>query len=112
LDLLFIRLDLAKRIRSTVPIHNALKESKYADTNVREPSAQPAADRIGFLFVLVAIVGFVLRWLGVVPGLAMAIGLAGLIAADVVLLLISRTYTRNYRIASSNSRCASGARSG
>src|SRR5262249_15457559 len=36
---------------------------------------------------------FALQWLGVVPGLAMAIGVAGLIAADVVLLLISRTYT-------------------
>jgi hypothetical protein len=53
----------------------------------------PRLTGIGFLFVLVAIVGFVLRGLGVIPDLAMAIGVAGLIAADVVLLLISRTYT-------------------
>ncbi len=53
----------------------------------------PRLTGIGFLFVLVAIVGFSLRWFGVEPPLTMATGLAGLIAADVVLLVISRAYT-------------------
>jgi hypothetical protein len=54
----------------------------------------PKMTGIGFLFVLVAIVAFVLRWFSVGSHREMfAAGLAGLIAADIVLLLISRQYT-------------------
>jgi hypothetical protein len=54
----------------------------------------PKMTGIGFLFVLVAIVAFVLRWFSVGGHRPMfAAGLAALIAADIVLLLISRQYT-------------------
>ena len=54
----------------------------------------PKLTGIGFLFVLVAIVAFVLRWFSVGGHRPMfAAGLAGLIAAEIVLLLISRQYT-------------------
>jgi hypothetical protein len=48
---------------------------------------------IGFLFVVIAIVAFALRWFEIGGRLAFAAGLAALIAADVVLLSISRAYT-------------------
>jgi hypothetical protein len=54
----------------------------------------PKMTGIGFLFVLVAIVAFGLRWFGVGGRREMfAVGLAALVAADIVLLLISRRYT-------------------
>jgi len=53
----------------------------------------PRLTGIGFLFVLVAIVGFALRWFRIGGRLGFAIGLGGLTAAVVVLLLISRGYT-------------------
>jgi hypothetical protein len=53
----------------------------------------PQLTGIGFLFLLVAIVGFALRAFGVAPGVTAAAGVVGLIAANLVLLLISRTYT-------------------
>jgi Family of unknown function (DUF6526) len=54
----------------------------------------PKMTGIGFLFVLVALVAFVLRWFSVGGHREMfAAGLAGLIAAEIVLLLISRQYT-------------------
>jgi hypothetical protein len=52
----------------------------------------PRPTGVGFLFVVVAIVGFALRWFGG-GRWTLALGLAGLIAAIVVLLLISRIYT-------------------
>ena len=52
----------------------------------------PLPTGVGFLFVVVAIVGFALRWF-VGGRWTLALGLAGLIAAIVVLLLISRIYT-------------------
>jgi hypothetical protein len=52
----------------------------------------PRLTGIGFLCVLLATAGFVARWFGVETRATMAIGLGGLIAADVVLLLISREY--------------------
>jgi len=54
----------------------------------------PKMTAIGFLFVLVALVAFVLRWFSVGGHREMfAAGLAGLIGAEIVLLLISREYT-------------------
>jgi hypothetical protein len=53
---------------------------------------KPLPTGVGFLFVVVAIVGFALRWFGG-GRWTLALGLAGLIAAIVVLLLISRIYT-------------------
>src|ERR1700681_683312 len=54
----------------------------------------PKLTGIGFLFVLVAIVTFALRWFGVGARREMfAAGLAALVAVDIVLLLISRQYT-------------------
>jgi hypothetical protein len=48
---------------------------------------------IGFLFVLIAIVAFGLRFFEIGGRLMFATGLAGLILANIVLLLISRSYT-------------------
>jgi hypothetical protein len=48
---------------------------------------------IGFGFLLLAIVGFALRWFEVGGRAMFAAGLAALIAVDVVVLLISREYT-------------------
>jgi hypothetical protein len=45
------------------------------------------------MFVLLGVVGFVLRWFGIGGRYAMALGVAGLIAAIQVLLTISRVYT-------------------
>jgi hypothetical protein len=53
----------------------------------------PRLTGVGFMFVLLAVVGFVLRWFGIGGRYAMALGLAGLIAAIQVLLTISRVYT-------------------
>ena len=53
----------------------------------------PRLTGIGFLFVLVAIVAFVLGWFDVGGRAMIAAGLAGLIGAIIVLLLISRLYT-------------------
>jgi hypothetical protein len=52
----------------------------------------PRSTGIGFLFVVVAIVGFTMRWFGG-DRWTFALGITGLIAAVVALLLISRTYT-------------------
>jgi len=53
----------------------------------------PKLTGVGFMFVLLAVVGFALRWFGIGGRYAMALGLAGLIAAIQVLLTISRVYT-------------------
>jgi len=53
---------------------------------------QPVATGIGFIFVLVALAGFALRWVGIGGRVSFAIGLLGVIAALLVLLAISRTY--------------------
>ena len=53
----------------------------------------PRLTGIGFMLVLVAIVSLALRWFGIGGQTTLAAGLAALIAADVVLLLISRAYT-------------------
>ena len=52
----------------------------------------PRSTGVGFLFVVVAIVGFTMRWF-VGGRWSFALGLGGLIGAVVVLLLISRSYT-------------------
>lgn len=52
----------------------------------------PKATRYGFLFFLVSIVAFVLRWFYVGGRYTMAIGLGGLLAAVFILLGISRAY--------------------
>jgi hypothetical protein len=57
--------------------------------NHRHP---PKTTGVGFLFLLIGIVGFGLRWFEIGGRYAMALGLAGLIGAVLVLLLISRTY--------------------
>jgi predicted phage-related endonuclease len=53
----------------------------------------PRLTGIGFGFLLLAIVGFALRWFEVGGRAMFAAGLAALIAVDVVVLLISREYT-------------------
>lgn len=53
----------------------------------------PRLTGIGFLCVLVSLAAFALRWFDIGGRTMFAIGLFGLIAADVVLLLISRAYT-------------------
>jgi hypothetical protein len=52
----------------------------------------PLPTGVGFLFVVVAIVGFALRWFGG-DRWTFALGLTGLVGAIVVLLIISRAYT-------------------
>jgi len=58
--------------------------------NHRHP---PKLTGIGFLFVLIALVAFALRWFNVGGRAMFAAGLAALIGAVIVLLLISRDYT-------------------
>jgi hypothetical protein len=53
----------------------------------------PKLTGIGFLFLLVAVVAFALRWFEIGGRYTMALGLAGLIASIQVLLSISRVYT-------------------
>jgi hypothetical protein len=53
----------------------------------------PRPTGIGFLFVLIAILAFALRAFGVAPSAMAIVAVAALIAVDLVLLLISRTYT-------------------
>ena len=54
---------------------------------------QPRLTNIGFLFVLIAIVALGLRWFNIGGRAMFATGLAALIAAVIVLLIISRDYT-------------------
>jgi Family of unknown function (DUF6526) len=58
--------------------------------NHRHP---PKLTGIGFLFVLIALVAFALRWFNIGGRAMFAAGLAALIGAVIVLLLISRDYT-------------------
>ena len=60
--------------------------------NFENHAHQPVATGIGYLFVLIAITGFVLRWFEIGGRVAMAIGLAGVLGALIVLLAISRLY--------------------
>ncbi len=53
----------------------------------------PTLTRYGFIFVVVSLVAFALRWFHIGGRYTMAIGLAGLLAAVFDLLLISRAYT-------------------
>jgi hypothetical protein len=53
----------------------------------------PITTGIGFAFLGIGIVGFALRWFGIGGRLTMAMGLGGLMACNLVLLSISRTYT-------------------
>jgi uncharacterized protein DUF6526 len=53
----------------------------------------PRLTGIGFMFVLIAIVAFGLRWFNIGGRPMFAAGLAALIGAVIVLLLISRLYT-------------------
>ncbi len=48
---------------------------------------------VGTFFLLVGVVGFILRGIGIGGHLTMAIGLSGLVAAIFTLLAISRVYT-------------------
>ncbi len=52
----------------------------------------PKPTRYGFLFFLIAVVAFVLRWFYIGGRYTMAIGLGGLLAAVFILLGISRVY--------------------
>ena len=53
----------------------------------------PRMTGIGFLFLLIAIVALGLRFFEIGGRLTFAAGLAGLILSNIVLLLISRSYT-------------------
>jgi hypothetical protein len=52
----------------------------------------PALSAVGFLFLLVAVVAFTLRWFEIGGRYTMALGLVGLIASIQTLLSISRVY--------------------
>jgi hypothetical protein len=54
---------------------------------------RPVRTVIGYLFLAVAFVAFVLRWFGIGGRVSFAIGLLGLCASVTMLLVISRTYT-------------------
>ena len=54
---------------------------------------RPTLTAVGYLFVVVATVAFVMRWLLIGGRVTMAIGLMGLIGGEISLLLISRSYT-------------------
>jgi Family of unknown function (DUF6526) len=54
---------------------------------------QPLATIVGYLFVIVAMTGFVLRWLFIGGRSTFALGLLGLTGAVLTLLYISRVYT-------------------
>jgi len=53
---------------------------------------RPVATIIGYLFVVVALVAFTMRWNGTGGRTAFAIGLLGVLGAEITLLAISRTY--------------------
>jgi len=63
-----------------------------ADQRFENHPHQPVATIVGYVFVLVAVAGFALRWFLVGGRLTFAIGLAGLTAAVLTLLYISRVY--------------------
>jgi hypothetical protein len=52
----------------------------------------PKFTRIGFLFLVVAIVAFVLRWFEIGGRYSLAIGVLGVLASILILLAISRVY--------------------
>ena len=52
----------------------------------------PKLTGIGFLFLVISLVAFALRWFGIGGRYTMALGLLGLIASVQVLLSISRIY--------------------
>src|ERR1051325_1940898 len=58
--------------------------------NHRHP---PKMTGIGFLFLVIGLVGFALRWFSIGGRYTMALGVAGLSASILTLLLISRAYT-------------------
>lgn len=53
----------------------------------------PKLARAGFLFLLVSMVGFILRFFDIGGRTTMAFGIGGLLVTALVLLLISRVYT-------------------
>ena len=53
----------------------------------------PRMTGIGFFFVLVALIAFAVRGYGIGGHISMGIGLFGVIAAELILLAISREYT-------------------
>ena len=53
----------------------------------------PKMTGVGFFFLLISIVAFVLRWVGIGGRATMALGLLGLMGSVLVLLAISRVYT-------------------
>ena len=53
----------------------------------------PKLTAIGFLFLMISLVAFVLRWFDIGGRYTMALGFLGLIASIQVLLSISRIYT-------------------
>ena len=53
----------------------------------------PKLTGIGFLFLVISLVAFALRWFEIGGRYTMALGVLGLIASVQVLLLISRIYT-------------------
>ena len=54
---------------------------------------RPTLTAIGFLLVVLALVSLVLRWLAIGGRLTFAVGLLGIIGAEILLLLMSRAYT-------------------
>ena len=67
--------------------------SRMAVQTFETHTHRPIATGVGYLCLAVAIVGFVLRWFMIGGRYTMALGLAGLVGTNLVLLLISRRYT-------------------
>lgn len=64
-----------------------------ATQNYETHRHNPKLTGIGFLFVLLSLVAFALRWFEIGGRAMFAVALFGLIATNVVLLIISRAYT-------------------
>ena len=64
-----------------------------ATQNYESHRHTPTLTGIGFMFVLLSLVAFALRGIGIGGRVMFGVGLVGLAAADVVLLQISRSYT-------------------
>jgi hypothetical protein len=62
------------------------------EQNYNNHTHQPIATGVGSLFLIVALVGFALRWFEIGGRASFAVGLLGLVMTISTLLVISRTY--------------------
>jgi hypothetical protein len=67
--------------------------SRMATQSFENHAHRPTLTAVGFVCVLIALTALGLRWMGIGGRTTFAIGLFGIIAAEMVLLSISRVYT-------------------